>query len=246
MGGIVSSLIKGSSKAKTPPYKDLAEANLEAGDLIDQATLDNIDDFTEFVSLSDEQYAPWAEAGRTALSDLQGGLASGEFDAGEFVVPKMSDLHADPGYQFRMAEGLKSIRRQASAGGYGSSGAHIKAAMDYGQGEASSEYDKIYSRAVGRHKMENERRQKRFSNLGDLAGIGFDATGKSLGNRWKGTYATAGQRLTGAEAKGNAKIGYWNALIQRRNFKNQANTEQTGNLADAAGGATNLAAGFLL
>ena len=246
MGGIVSSLIKGSKKAKTPPYKDLAQANLEAGDIINQATLDNIDDFTRFIALSDERLAPWIEAGHSALADIQGGLASGEFDAGEFVVPKMSDLHADPGYQFRMSEGLKAIRRQMAAGGLGQSGAHTKAAIGYAGDLADQEYDTIYNRALDRHKLKQKQRQTRLANLAGVADVGFDALDTGLDNRWKGTYATAGQRLTGAEARGNAKLGYWNALIDRRNFKNQASAERRGHLADAAGDTVNLAAGFLI
>ena len=246
MGGLVSSIIKATGKAKTPPYKELANANLEAGDIINQATLDNIDDFTNFVALSDERFAPWVEAGHTALADIQGGLASGEFDAGEFAVPKMSDLYADPGYQFRMSEGLKAIRRQMAAGGLGSSGAHTKAAIGYAGDLASTEYDKIYNRALDRHKLDQTQRQTRLSNLAGVADVGFDALDTSVDNRWKGTFATAGQRLTGAEARGNAKLGYWNSLIDRRNFKNQANTEQRGHIADAAGKGVNLAAGFLI
>ena len=241
MGGLLS-----GGKIKTPPYKDLANANLEAGDLIDEAAVSNIDDFTDFIAASDEQYAPWIEAGHQSLADIQAGMASGEFDAGEFVIPKMSDLETDPGYRFRMSEGLKTIRRGAAAGGVAQSGAHTRAAIEHSQGVASQEYDKVYGRAVQRHGMEQERRQGMFNRKAGVAEAGLGATGQSLDNNWRGTLGIAGQRLIGAEAKANAKLGYWNTMVDRQNFKNQKSQRKGsffGNLLGAAGGAAGWAVG---
>lgn len=174
MGGIITGLFGGSMK--TPPYEQLGEANIRAGDYIDAAALENIDELSSFMGLSDETYTPWVEAGHAALDDIMGGVASGQFDPGEFRIPKMSELDADPGYQFRMSEGLKSIRRQGSAAGLSQSGAHTRAAMEYGQGLASEEYGKVYNRAVQRYGMEAQRRGQQFNRLASVRAVGAQLT----------------------------------------------------------------------
>ena len=52
----------------------------------------------------------------------------------------MSDFEQDPGYAFRMSEGLKAIDRTAASRGGMLSGAALKAAGRYGQDYASNEY----------------------------------------------------------------------------------------------------------
>ena len=239
MGGFISGLI-GGGKQKTPPYRDLAKANRYAGDLIDQATLDNINDFTDYIAGSDEAYMPWLEAGHGAIADIQAGISAGAFDAGEFVPPRMSDLTTDPGYQFRMAEGLKALRRQGAAMGTAGSGAHTRAAIKYGQGIASEEYGKQYDRAVQRHMMETGRRGAQFDRLGAVARLGMTGQDTMFGNRLAGITNIGRNRLVGADAKGSGEIGYWNALIDRRNFKNQ----QQQNKWDRIGGGIDDAIGF--
>jgi hypothetical protein len=51
----------------------------------------------------------------------------------------MSDFEADPGYAFRLKEGLKSLDAQAASRGGLISGAALKAAGRYGQDYASNE-----------------------------------------------------------------------------------------------------------
>ena len=58
----------------------------------------------------------------------------------------MSDFQADPGYQFRLDEGLKALDRQAAARGGLISGGALKAAGRYGQQEASAEYQNAFNR----------------------------------------------------------------------------------------------------
>lgn len=63
-------------------------------------------------------------------------------------VPENFDFKKDPGYQFRLDEGLKAIRRGAAASGGRGSGATMKALQRYGQNYASGEYQNAYQRAV--------------------------------------------------------------------------------------------------
>lgn len=94
---------------------------------------------------------PFYEAGITAqnrLMDLLGlsdrttaeGYGSGIRPFG------MSDFQADPGYAFRMKEGLKGLDQQAAARGGLISGNALRAAQQYGQDLGSQEYQNAYNR----------------------------------------------------------------------------------------------------
>ena len=72
-------------------------------------------------------------------------------------------LQMDPGYGFRLSEGLKALDRQAAARGGLISGGALKAAQRYGQDVASQEFGNAYNRLAG------------------LAGVGQTATG-AMGN----------------------------------------------------------------
>jgi hypothetical protein len=62
-------------------------------------------------------------------------------------------LQQDPGYQFRLQQGMQALDRQGAAGGLRLSGAQLKAAQQYSQGEASQEYDAAYNRALGQNQL---------------------------------------------------------------------------------------------
>lgn len=119
--------------------------------------------------------APWLEAGRQGLKDLAGmedfrydfktqQWVAPEFDtvskfasptyqavdrfaAPEFDATKVN-LYNDPGYQFRLAQGVKAMDRSASARGGLFGGAQQKALTEYGQGMGSQEFGNAYSRAL--------------------------------------------------------------------------------------------------
>lgn len=91
---------------------------------------------------------PWLNQGQAALTSL----GSNDF---------MKNWQADPGYQFRMNEGLKATQGSMAARGLGQSGAALKALQNYGQNQASQEFGNVYNREYGR--------------LSGLAGIGMNA-----------------------------------------------------------------------
>lgn len=95
-----------------------------------------------------EDLAPWREVGTRALAGLE---------ANDF----MDDWQQDPGYQFRMDEGLKAINAGASARGNLHSGATMKGLTRFGQDYASQEYGNVYNRESNR--------------LSGLAGLGTNA-----------------------------------------------------------------------
>jgi hypothetical protein len=89
-------------------------------------------------------------------------------------------LEMDPGYGFRLGEGLKALERmQASRGNFLSGGA-MKAGQRFAQDTASQEYDRAFGR------------------LSDIAGIGR-STSTQMGNAASG-FGTSAGNIMGQEA----------------------------------------------
>ena len=102
------------------------------------------------------------EAGQTRLMDLLGlsgnttapgyGSATSAFKVEGFDPNSLlqsfneTEMKADPGYAFRVAEGQKAIERSTAAKGGLQSGAALKAATRYGQEMGSQEYQNAYNR----------------------------------------------------------------------------------------------------
>lgn len=83
------------------------------------------------------QYGDAATGRLAALSGLNGG-------------PEQAfALAQDPGYQFRMQQGVGALDRSAASRGLLLSGGQTKALNDYGQGMASSELGNAYNRVAG-------------------------------------------------------------------------------------------------
>lgn len=145
-------------------------------------------------SRADQQ--PWREAGARALPQME----SGDFQR-DFT---MADFQADPGYQFRMAEGAKALERSAAARGGLLSGGTGKALASYGQNMASEEYTNAYNRF-------NNDRTNRFNRLGVLAGVGQTANaqmqqaGQNYGNQVSATQIGLGN------AQAASAMGRYNA-----------------------------------
>ena len=94
---------------------------------------------------------PFYEAGLTGQNRLMELLGlGGDPNAqgyGSAMRPfGMSDFETDPGYAFRMKEGLKSLDQQAAARGGLISGNALRAAQQYGQDLGSQEYQNAYNR----------------------------------------------------------------------------------------------------
>ena len=129
-----------------------------------------------------------------------------------------SDFQTDPGYNFRLSEGLKAIDRQAAARGGLISGAGLKAAGRFGGDLASQEYGNAFNRfqtnrasqaglftdALNR---ERTRQMDEYGRLSDFTTRGANAaagTGSS-----QAAYGTNAANLMsqGAAAMGQGVIG---------------------------------------
>lgn len=110
---------------------------------------------------------PFAQAGTQDLSQLQAGLQPG----GGLVDPftgntqfsfTPADLQNDPGYKFRLEQGLNAINAAGAAGGNRFSGATMKALNDYAGQSASQEYQQAYSRAENTFGQNYGRSEEQF------------------------------------------------------------------------------------
>jgi inorganic triphosphatase YgiF len=106
----------------------------------------------------------------------------------------MSDYQADPGYQFRLAEGNKALERQLNARGKTFSPEAVNALQSYGQGLASEEYGNAYGRF-------NQDQGNLFNRLATLSGFGQAA---------QAGQAAAGQNY--AQSAGDLYTGMGNAI----------------------------------
>ena len=117
----------------------------------------------------------------------------------------MSDFQKDPGYDFRLTEGLKALDRQAAARGGLISGGALKAAGRYGQDYASGEFQNAYGRF-------RQNRLDQLNALGALSGMGQNAT-----NAMTNAAGQYGREAYGAatdigSAQGAARMNSANAL----------------------------------
>jgi len=149
-----------------------------------------------------ELQEPWRLKGEEALNRLSAGLkVGGEFDQ-QFGL---KDFTADPGYAFRMSEGMKGLERSAAARGGLLSGATLKGISRYGQDLASQEYQNAYNRF-------QVNRSNRLQPLQSLAGVG-QSSANTLTNAAGQFGQQIGSNIIGAgNAAAAGQVGMANAL----------------------------------
>lgn len=138
---------------------------------------------------------PYRQAGALSNAELmrQMGLSGDAASQGYGNMLKdftMADYEADPGYAFRLQEGLKGLDRQAAARGGLISGAALKAASDFAGKQASAEYGNAYNRY-------QQNRMNRYNMLAGQQNVGANAAA-ALGQAGQ-FYATGGgKNIVGA------------------------------------------------
>ncbi len=157
---------------------------------------------------------PFRVGGREAVRTLRDMVQPGGELAREFT---MTDFLEDPGYQFRLDEGMKALERSASARGRLASGGTMKDMTRFGQGLASQEFGTAFDRF-------QQERATRFNQLMGMTNVGLSAIGIQQGARQN--YANQGgdlitQRgnaeaagIMGAEAGRQQQIGAIGQLFQ--------------------------------
>lgn len=127
---------------------------------------------------------PYRRRGESALNRLAGVMGLD----GQPAQPQQL-LEMDPGYAFRLGEGMKALERVQAARGNMLSGGAIKAGQRYAQDFASGEYGNAYNR------------------LANIAGLG-QTVGGQLGTAAQQFGQTAGETMSqGANALAAGRIG---------------------------------------
>lgn len=156
---------------------------------------------------------PWRLAGVNALGQLSTGTAPG----GELLRPfAMTDYQADPGYAFRLKEGMRGLEQSAAARGSLLSGNTLKGITGYGQEMASQEYQNAYNRY-------QTGQANQFNRLASMSGLGQTATaalgqagsayGTNVGNiTMQGGANQANAALMGGQTRASMYQGLGTAL----------------------------------
>lgn len=200
---IVGSSLLGGSAAESAASTQAAAA--------DRAAQLQKEMFDKQVQLAE----PWRKAGEQALNKL--------IPLTDYTPFSMSQFQQDPGYGFRMSEGMKALERSAAARGGLLSGATLKGIERFGQDLASQEY----TNAFNRYQAE---RQARLAPLQSLAGVG-QTNAQQIGAAGQNYASNVGQAgAAAAQARASGYMGGANAisggLTNYLNYSNQQNQNQ--------------------
>jgi hypothetical protein len=206
MAGFVAAAVVGSALIGSKASK--SAASTQAGAAAD-ATAAQERMFERQVELQE----PFREAGLAGQNRLLQLLGLGEDktakDFGKYASAEfgMDKFTADPGYAFRMSEGMKGLERSAAARGGLLSGSALKGIQRYGQDLASQEYQNAFNRY-------QTARTNTLNPFQSLAGVA-----QSSANTLTGAAGTLGQNIgSNIIGAGNAmaagQVGSANAIAQ--------------------------------
>jgi hypothetical protein len=170
----------------TEAQRQIFERQVELQEPFREAGLKGQNRLLELLGLSEDKTAPGF-----------GKYATAEFGADKFK--------ADPGYAFRMSEGMKALERSAAARGGLLSGATLKGTQRFGQDLASQEYQNAFNRYQAE-------RTGTLNPFQALAGVG-QSSANTLGQQ-AGAYGSAmASNIIGAgNAQAAGQIGQANAF----------------------------------
>lgn len=183
----VSSLVGAysSSRASSAQSQAAGEATQAQRDISDQQTALQREQYLKQLELNE----PFRQGGLTGqnmlLAQLQGSYGSAKFGgvpgydpasamrnfsgvAGYDPASAMknfgaSDFQADPGYAFRLSEGMKALDRTAASRGGLLSGSTLKGAQRFGSDLASQEYGNAYNRFQANRATQSQEYQNAFN-----------------------------------------------------------------------------------
>jgi hypothetical protein len=185
LGASLGSGISGASAAKSA-------ANTQA-----QATQAAQDAQERMFNKQLELQEPYRQAGISALNKL--------IPLSDYTKFGMDQFQQDPGYAFRLSEGMKALDRTAAQRGGLLSGATLKGAQRYGQDLGSQEYQNAFNRY-------QSERAAQLNPLQSLAGVGQTSANTLTGAA--GAFgAQTGQNLQDiGSARASGYLGGSNAL----------------------------------
>ena len=201
--GSIGASLYGANQAKKG-----VNAQIEAGDraaaLEAQSAADQLKLQREIWEKQQADYKPYLEQGQYGINTL-GALMRPNADTSAI-------LKNDPSYQFRLKQGQQALDRSSAARGMGYSGAQMKAAQDYGQGMASTEFGNYYNRLAGLA----QGGQQAAGSMAQAGGQYAQNAGNTFANLSNAQTSILGQqanaRASGYTANANAISGGLNSL----------------------------------
>lgn len=161
-----------------------------------------------------EMSLPYRTAGEKAVNQLSemtqpGGAATKEFSYAPF------NYSADPGYAFRLKEGMNAMNATAAARGGLISGNALKAGQAYGQEMGSQEYNNAFNRYQTNYGTAQNTFQLNRNNLLEplkfLSGQGQASSANQAANIGAGAASNAALATGAANASAAGQIGSANA-----------------------------------
>jgi len=156
-----------------------------------------------------EDQEPWRLAGSQALQQIQE-TPEFEFTAENFEFMK------DPGYDFRMQEGVNALDRSAASRGRVLSGAQDRAVTRYGSDLASQEYGNAFNRQRATEGDRFAREKAVFDTNLDtqksLAGVGQSATNMVSQAGQQAAQNIGNISMQNAQTQGNLAVQGGNAI----------------------------------
>lgn len=230
---VVGSVIQGSmaSSAAGKAADAQVAASGQASDAQLQATRESIAAQEKAFNRQLELQEPFRQAGlkgQNRLMDLLG--VSGNTKAegyGSMATPFSAEsMYKDPGYAFRLNEGIKALDRSAAARGGLLSGAQLKAVNRYGQEYATNEY----ANAFNREQLQRASILNPLQSLTGQAQTSANTLSNAAGNLGAGESAAL---LAGGNAIANNAIGAGNARASGYVGSANAWGNTVGNLTNA-------------
>ena len=195
---------------------------------------------------ADEQ--PYMDFGRVGLTGYTG------------LLEDPSSITSNPGYQFRLDQGVQSLDRSAAAKGKLFSGAQGKAVTEYGQNYATSEYDKAlerYKYAIGVGQTSTGRVDQAGmttaagkaslynnpANLGVSTATGQSNNNNNIANVWQGwgddRYRIANDFAGNENSLAKNIVSAWQAALDDMNGSTTAGTNASNEASMTAANAQN-------
>lgn len=147
-------------------------------------------------------YQPYLNTGNQANQQLAAGLGPNGALGRQFT---QTDFQQSPAYAFNMQQGLQAINNSASVRGGALSGGTMKAMSNYGQQNASNEFQNAYNRFT-------QNQQQNYAQLSGGAALGLNAA-TGLGNLGTNQVSQMAQ-MYGAQGNAQAAgtMGNYNSI----------------------------------
>lgn len=194
-----------------------------------------------------QNFNPYIEGGKQDYQTLRTRTNAGEFDnpafnptdPGDYKGPEaykdpgfnLADLMNDPGYKFRLAQGLGAVQNSAAANGMLHGGNTVAGLNDYAQGAASAEVNNAFNRYTNQRDF----RQGQFQDARNFGADQFKGNRDFRYAREGDIYNSGVQARQGKFNNLSAMAGYGPAAVTARSGLGQNYASQAGTTLEGIG-----------